>query len=748
MSKSDLILILISGSLLILSIACGQELHEDINKNYSISSIDVTNLSLNGMKFEDLDMDGFRDGDEPGIPGWTIRILRNFSEIQNTTTDQSGHYIFDNLLPGDYTVMEDQMMGWNQSAPGGREYSITLTDTPAYNLDFGNFRANASVKAPTSVGRTYPLMQVSPEMLQRWKEEYDKAPSAFISPQLTSQISEEGGASLSLLSYLQYTPAERDQGYYCGSCWVWTGTGIMEIDLAAKQSIKDRLSEQYLITNYNGDADTNWGCCPGNLLDVETFYTDVKKEVPWSNSNAQYQDGNSDCSGSTIAYSTSTNPNYPLSSITRTKIPTWLSEGISQETAIANIKNILAQHKAVGLLFHLPTEGNWSTFQTRWGTEAESNVINLDFAQGITSTTNTAHWVLCVGYDDTDPNNSYWIMVNSWGTGWTNNRPNCIFRVNMNMNYGSINPGWGESFWWETLDISYPPKPMGEKAGIGLFRPSTARWYLDYDNNGASNYQVTWGASTDKPVAGDWDGDGTDEIGLFRPSTRMWYLDYDNNGASDYRVTWGDSTDIPVAGDWDGDNKDEIGLFRPSTRMWYLDYDNNGASDYRVTWGDSTDIPVAEDWDGDDKDEIGLFRPSTRMWYLDYDDNGASDYRVTWGDSTDKPVVGRWTGCMPGVCGSYTQCDSSCGSLGGYCFKTTEGTGKCLADWSCSSSHTSCTSSSQCGSGVCVTGSCCGYNECRPASDFCSVNEVPMSAEQPTGLTASGAQVSPKESLN
>ena len=86
--------------------------------------------------------------------------------------------------------------------------------------------------------------------------------------------------------------------------------------------------------------------------------------------------------------------------------------------------------------------------------------------------------------------------------------------------------------------------------GIGRFRPSTHRWYLDYDNNGASNYKVTWGASTDKPVAGDWDGDGKDEIGLFRPSTARWYLDYDNNGASNYQVTWGASTDIPVAGCW------------------------------------------------------------------------------------------------------------------------------------------------------------------------------------------------------
>jgi hypothetical protein len=29
-------------------------------------------------------------------------------------------------------------------------------------------------------------------------------------------------------------------------------------------------------------------------------------------------------------------------------------------------------------------------------------------------------------------------------------------------------------------------------------------WYLDYDNNGLSNFKVKWGDSTDKPVAGAW----------------------------------------------------------------------------------------------------------------------------------------------------------------------------------------------------------------------------------------------------
>ncbi len=196
--------------------------------------------------------------------------------------------------------------------------------------------------------------------------------------------------------------------------------------------------------------------------------------------------------------------------------------------------------------------------------------------------------------------------------------------------------------WWLWARLAgWNGVPVPEDA-IGLWRPSTARWYLDYDNNGLSNYQVTWGASTDVPLAGDWDNDGNGEIGLWRPSTATWYLDYDNNGLSDYRVSWGAGTDKPVTGDWDNDGYDEIGLWRPSTARWYLDYDNNGMSNYQVTWGVSTDKPITGDWDNDGYDEIGLWRPSTARWYLDYDNNGMSNYQVTWGVSTDKPITGDW----------------------------------------------------------------------------------------------------------
>ena len=86
--------------------------------------------------------------------------------------------------------------------------------------------------------------------------------------------------------------------------------------------------------------------------------------------------------------------------------------------------------------------------------------------------------------------------------------------------------------------------------------------------------------SAERPVTGDWNGTGSENIGLF--VNGYWYLDLNGNekwdGArgGDKLLTFGRSGDIPVVGDWDGTGKTEIGVFRPSTQEWFLDKNGNG----------------------------------------------------------------------------------------------------------------------------------------------------------------------------
>ena len=71
-------------------------------------------------------------------------------------------------------------------------------------------------------------------------------------------------------------------------------------------------------------------------------------------------------------------------------------------------------------------------------------------------------------------------------------------------------------------------------------------------------------------IVGDWNGDGRDELGVYRPGTRRFYLDFDGNGVwnSDHRcgehgLRCGNS--LPVIGDWDGNGIDDIGTYSPTT---------------------------------------------------------------------------------------------------------------------------------------------------------------------------------------
>jgi hypothetical protein len=197
---------------------------------------------------------------------------------------------------------------------------------------------------------------------------------------------------------------------------------------------------------------------------------------------------------------------------------------------------------------------------------------------------------------------------------------------------------------------------------VGVFRPSTHVFYLDYSGNGAWNgasvdRQYNFGISGDTPVSGDWRGDGITRIGIYRNSTHMFYLDNNGNGvwnggSVDRQYNFGLTKDIPISGDWNGDGTTKIGVFRPSTHTFYLDYNGNGTwngnvIDRQYNFGILGDTPVSGDWNADGRAEIGVFRNSTHLFYLDYNGNGVwngagIDRLYNFGITGDIPVVGDW----------------------------------------------------------------------------------------------------------
>ena len=314
--------------------------------------------------------------------------------------------------------------------------ALTLTTWSVKAADMLTPAAQASPKAIVQVDdlrETYPIMRPDRETLMKWIEDYKNAPNAYIDEDLMMRIAPRG--SKNLLSHLQYTPSERNQGS-CGNCWAWAGTGVIGINLDVNQAALDRLSVQYINSCFG--TGSNYACCGGWLSDVSSFYTSNPQAIPWSNTNASYADGSRTCAnGSSLVScgSISTSPDYPIASIQETTITT---HGVGQATAIANIKNILGQNKAIWFAFYLADGPDWSAFSSFWNTQGETALWDPDPYCGHTWVTNQGggHAILCVGYndDDVNPDNHYWSMLNSWGTAG-GGRPNGLFRMKMNIDY-------------------------------------------------------------------------------------------------------------------------------------------------------------------------------------------------------------------------------------------------------------------------------------------------------------------------
>lgn len=150
-----------------------------------------------------------------------------------------------------------------------------------------------------------------------------------------------------------------------------------------------------------------------------------------------------------------------------------------------------------------------------------------------------------------------------------------------------------------------PPRPEDATDGkrtMQLSSSGTARADL-------IDHVFAYGVAGDKPVAGDWNGDGIHTIGVFRDG--QWHLDIDGDGQwglADMAITMGEPGDEPVIGDFNGDGVVELGIFRDG--FWHIDDDGNHILDARdrvFELGGAGDLPVVGDWDGDGQDDAGIY---------------------------------------------------------------------------------------------------------------------------------------------
>ena len=297
------------------------------------------------------------------------------------------------------------------------------------------------------------IMRPDRETRLKLHQAFHAAPEAPLAPPAPAPT-----GSLTLFSNLTYIPSQYSQGA-CGDCWCWAGHGCLEILLNTQNGFASRLSVQYM--NSCEFAAIGMTCCSGGWIgDLANFYSTpgYQQTVPYSNPGANWQDGGASCA--TPCGSITTSPCYPVQSIANYSIATF---GVGQTQAVANIKALLNQNKPVTLAFWLPTANDWATFDNFWDYQSEDTTICLDYASGQTWTNGGGHEVLCVGYNDNDPANPYWILVNSWGT--TPSRPNGIFHLAMTNNYNSAyydsaGAGLYQNYYWQYLTVTYNATPF------------------------------------------------------------------------------------------------------------------------------------------------------------------------------------------------------------------------------------------------------------------------------------------------
>ena len=103
------------------------------------------------------------------------------------------------------------------------------------------------------------------------------------------------------------------------------------------------------------------------------WYNAEGYSIPWSNSGASFRDGSEACgnpylSSCVSCSSIAKTPSFPYTSVQAETITT---QAAGQAAAIANIKNVLSQNKAVTFGFWLPTQSNWNDFYNFWDYQPE-----------------------------------------------------------------------------------------------------------------------------------------------------------------------------------------------------------------------------------------------------------------------------------------------------------------------------------------------------------------------------------------
>jgi len=202
---------------------------------------------------------------------------------------------------------------------------------------------------------------------------------------------------------------------------------------------------------------------------------------------------------------------------------------------------------------------------------------------------------------------------------------------------------------------------------VGLYAPDSSTFFLN-NVNATRNADVVFsygpGGLGWIPIVGDFNGDGVDTVGLYAPDSSTFFLNNANttrNADVVFSYGPGGLGWMPIVGDWNGDGVDTVGLYAPDSSTFFLNNANTTCpADTVFGYGPAGFgwEPLVGDWDADDTDTVGLYAPDSSTFFLNNANttrNADSTFAYGSGGQGFSALCGAWTASG----GSPLQADES-----------------------------------------------------------------------------------------
>jgi hypothetical protein len=193
------------------------------------------------------------------------------------------------------------------------------------------------------------------------------------------------------------------------------------------------------------------------------------------------------------------------------------------------------------------------------------------------------------------------------------------------------------------------PTVVGDYDGDGIDDPCvfTGTQWIYRSSMSGTNVTVSFGQVGDFPCPGDFNGDGRNDFGVQRaysmdPQIGYFLVDYNGDGVSDGEGTFGYYNNVITPGNYDGDAATDFAIADvtryPGIHWTYIS-SQTGVM-FSADWGDpSIGWQAQGDYDGDGKDDITVWHSDpTGTFYA----RRSSDLTLeiqSWGSSADYPVA-------------------------------------------------------------------------------------------------------------